>query len=133
MLTRYSPRPVEVSCQSLIKYLIDKTALSGTGDTCDTCKNTKRNIHIYILEVILPCSLYCEITCRFSSLFRDKYLSSSTEVRTCYGILILHYLLCRTCSYNLPAMFARCRTYIYNIIRCTHSILIVLDNYKCIA
>ena len=81
--------------------------------------------YINVLEIILLCTDYFQITCRLLSFCRNRNLDFSTQIRSCDRIWIFHNFLCISHSNNLTAMFSCPRTDIYYIIRCQHRIFIM--------
>lgn len=69
-LSGYCARPVELLRQIFVQNLIDKGGFSGTGHACHTGKNTQRNFHVDLFEIVLRSTLYRQPSARLSSRFR---------------------------------------------------------------
>ena len=128
MVARNTSRPVKRLCKVLVKNLINKWTLAWAWHTCYACDNSKRNIYINILKIILPCASYLNPASRLSTLCRYRYLDSSWQICACKWILARHNIRSSSCCDNFSTISSCAWSDIHNIIGCKHSILIMFND-----
>ena len=133
MFTRFNSCAVKVAEQFLLEYLIYEGTLSRTRYTRYNSKDSKRNLDIYILQIVLTCTLYFHPSSRSSTFRWNRDYFLSTQILTGDGILIFDKVLHLTNSDNLAAVNSGSRPYINYVVRRPHRIFIMLDYYKSIA
>ena len=133
MLARHTSCTVQCSRQMLIEDFICEGTFSRTGYTSNTGHDAKRNVHINIFQVILPCTFYRKKSRRFPAFLRYRNFDASTEVCTSNGFLAFHNICGCTCCHNFSTMYARCRSDIHNIISSPHGVFIMFNNNQCIS
>ena len=72
VITRNAPGSVQIPHQMLIQDLIDQRTLSGAGYSGHTSHDAKRDLHINVFQVILPCTADGQFSRALSSFFRNR-------------------------------------------------------------
>ena len=75
---------------------------------------------------------YKRFAAALAMLGRNGHCPSAAQIISGKRFRTVHDVINRTRTDNFAAVNTRARTYIYNIIRRTHSILIVLNDNQCI-
>ena len=78
VLARNGPGPVQFFCQTLVQDFVDQRAFPGAGNACHASHHSQRELHIYILQIVLPGSDHLQPSGRFCPLLGYRYLNSPT-------------------------------------------------------
>ena len=116
-----------------INNFIHQRAFAGTRHAGHTGEHTQWDIHIDVLQIVLPGTFYFDKSCRFSSGGGNRNLFGSAQILSCNGRGILHDLLCGAHCHHLASMGAGSRSYIHNIVRFQHGVLIMLYHKQRVA
>src|SRR3990167_1818000 len=76
---------VYLLCEGPVEYLIDERALSRTRHACDADEEAERDLHIYVLQVVLSGPHYGDRSTarRAPSRLRDLYQELTIQIFTC--------------------------------------------------
>lgn len=129
IIQRTHPRAVEFTQEGFLYDLVHKAGLAAARHARYAGKDTKRNIHIDIFEVVRPRAAHAEV---FPAAIapRLRYLDAlhAREKLTGDGFRRLHDVFQRAFCNNMPAVFARSGANIHNIVRRTDRIFIVFNH-----
>ena len=77
MFSWYGSCPVQISGKCLVKDFVDQRAFAGTADTGNTGHHSKRDIHIYLLQIVLCSTFDLQPSSGLLSLFWNRNLTSA--------------------------------------------------------
>ena len=104
MRSRNGSRPVQISCQLIVKNLIDQRALSGAGNAGHKAQNAQRNLHINVLQIVHGCAAHRKPSGRLTSHRRDRNIPFSRQILAGKGIRIAHDLFRSSASDHLTSV-----------------------------
>ena len=128
MLSGNDPGTVQVSRQPFVQNLVGQRALSGTGNAGDAGKDTQRNIHIDVFQVILGGSQDFQPAGGLFPFLRNRNLPFAGQILAGDGGRILHDLLGISHSHHFSAVLSGSRADIHDIVRRQHGILVMLHD-----
>ena len=104
MRSRNGPRPVQISCQLIVKNLIDQRALSGAGNTGHKAQDAQRNLHINMLQIVHGCAAHRKPSGGLTPHCGDRNKPFSRQILPGKGIRIAHDLFCSSAGDHLASM-----------------------------
>ena len=127
-------RMVELARKRFIQYLVDERGLAAAGHAGHARHDAERDLHIHVLEVVLARAADHErVAISGAALRGHGDLLFSRQILPGDGALAARDLLRRTGADHFPAVHARARADVDEIVCRTHGVLVVLDDDERVA
>ena len=130
----YLVRSVQLVCKVLIEDLVDERGFAAARYARHADKFAEREFNVDILQIIFLCAVDGQhLAVARPALLGHGYESLAAQVLTRYRALAVDYVVDRAGRDYLAAVDARTGTDIDNIIRGSHRILVMLNDYQGVA
>ncbi|BAC18316.1 conserved hypothetical protein [Corynebacterium efficiens YS-314] len=128
--SRYLAGTVELIGQHLRQDLVDQGGLAGTGDTRDAHQDTEGDLHIDVLEVVLPRTDDLQFAVRVDLPAGVGHTQGATtgQVGTGDGVLTLEDALRLTLIDHLATVFTGAGADVDEVVGAPDGVLIMLDH-----
>ena len=127
-------RMVEPARKGLVQHLVDERGLAAAGHAGHARHDAERDLHIHVLEVVLARTAdHKRVAVSGAALRGHGDLHFAGQILPGDGALTARDLLRRTGADHFPAVHARTRADVDEVIRRTHGVLVMLDDDERIA